>query len=218
MCQKVHAFMGASPRIRSHWLLWNTVCHILFGTIRSLHDNVLDSGETNAVNARLISILLAVGIFAMGSSANAECTMNEIEKPNTRIGVCRQQPGIATGFGCTSLLMKEQVADQLQQIALARRCGFNEEADKLEKFYKLTTPYVVSLYECVDTDIDRVDVETKAKAEVDKNLAGLPAGCSAELKDKMAKRLPKLIEIDEKSLAEMKSLATKINLTPTKAK
>jgi hypothetical protein len=171
-------------------------------------------GEPNAVNARLISFLLAVGLTVAASEANAECTMNEIEKPNTRIGVCRQQPGIATGFGCTSLLMKEQVADQFQQIALARRCGFNAEADKLEKFYSQTTPYVISLYECVDTTVDRVDVETKAKAEVDKTLASLPAGCPADLKDKMSKRLPKLIEIDEQALAQMQALATKINLTP----
>jgi hypothetical protein len=140
--------------------------------------------------------------------------MNEIEKPNTRIGLCRQQVGIASGFGCTSLLMKEQVADQFQQIELARRCGFNAEADKLEKFYKATTPYVVSLYECVDTSVDRLDVETKAKDEVTKNLSKLPAGCPADLKGKMEKRLPKLIEIDEKSLAQMKELAAKINLTP----
>jgi hypothetical protein len=34
----------------------------------------------------------------------------------------------------------------------------------------------------------------------------------------MAKRLPKLIEIDEKSLIEMTRLATQINLTPSTAK
>lgn len=170
------------------------------------------------MNVRLISFLLAMGLAVAASNANAECTMNEIEKPNTRIGVCRQQPGIASGYGCTSLLMKEQVADQFQQIALAKRCGFNAEAAKLEKFYADTTPYVVSLYECIDTTVDRADIETKAKAEVEKNLASLPAGCPADLKDKMAKRLPKLIEIDEKSLAEMKALATKINLTPKLSK
>ncbi len=142
--------------------------------------------------------------------------MNEIDKPNTRIGACRQQPGIATGFGCTSLLMKEQVADQFQQIELARRCGFNTEADKLAKFYQQTTPYVVSLYECVDTSVDRADIEKQATAEVEKNLSKLPAGCSAELKEKMAKRLPKLIAIDAKSLSDMKILADQIGLTPGK--
>ncbi|MFT3732865.1 MAG: hypothetical protein QM780_15830 [Hyphomicrobium sp.] len=140
--------------------------------------------------------------------------MNEIQKPETRVGLCRQQPGIATGYGCTSLLMKEQAADQFQQVELARRCGFNAEADKLEKFYKATTPYILSLYQCVDTAVDRADVEQKAKAEVAKNLASLAPGCPAELKEKMAKRLPKLIEIDEKSLSQIKVLAEGINLTP----
>jgi hypothetical protein len=166
------------------------------------------------VNVRLISFLLAAGLTTAASSAYAECTMNEIEKPNTRIGVCRQLPGIASGFGCTSLLMKEQIADQFQQIELARRCGFNAEADKLQKFYKQTTPYVVSLYECIDTTVDRADIESKAKVEVEKNLAKLAPGCPAELKEKMAKRLPKLLEIDEKSLADIKDLATKITLIP----
>lgn len=169
------------------------------------------------MNVRLISIL-AGGLSLIASQADAECTMNEIEKPNTRIGLCRQQPGIATGFGCTSLLMKEQVADQFQQIELARRCGFKAEADKLEKYYKATTPFVVSLYECVDTSVDRADVEKQARAEVAKNLLSLPADCSAELKDKMAKRLPKLIEIDEKSLAQVRALAEKINLVPAPQK
>ena len=166
------------------------------------------------MNVRLISILLATGLTAIASSAFAECTMNEIEKPNTRIGVCRQLPGIASGYGCTGLLMREQVADQFQQIALARRCGFNAEADKLQKFYQATTPYVASLYECIDTKVDRGDIEQKATAEVEKNLAKLPAGCSADLKEKMAKRLPKLLEIDEKSYKEIRELAKNINLTP----
>jgi hypothetical protein len=163
------------------------------------------------VNARLIFIL-AIGAFLMSSDANAMCTMNEIQKQNTRAGVCRDQPGIATGFGCTSLLMRAQVADQFQQIELARRCGFNAEADKLTKFYKETTPLVVGLYECVDTSVDRADVEKQAHAEVAKTLAALPAGCSAELKEKMAKRLPKLLAIDAKSLAEMQALAESIGL------
>jgi hypothetical protein len=165
------------------------------------------------VNARLISVL-AGGLSLIVSHANAQCTMNEIEKPNTRIGLCRQQPGIATGYGCTSLLMQEQVADQFQQIELARRCGFKAEADKLDKYYQQTTPFIVSLYECIDTSVDRADVEKQARGEVTKKLSSLPEGCSADLKDKMAKRLPKLIEIDEKSLAEVKALAAKINLTP----
>lgn len=165
------------------------------------------------MNVRAISILSA-GLSLIASHANAECTMNEIEKPNTRVGLCRQQIGIATGYGCTSLLMQAQVADQFQQIELARRCGFKAEADKLEKYYQQTTPFVVSLYECIDTSVDRTDVETKAKSDVAKKLSSLPAGCPADLKEKMAKRLPKLIEIDEKSLEEIKALAAKINLVP----
>lgn len=169
------------------------------------------------MNARLITIL-AGGLALMTSQASAECTMNEIDKANTRLGVCRQQPGIATGFGCTSLLMKEQVADQFQQIELARRCGFNAEADKLENYYKLTTPLVVSLYECIDTSVDRADVEAKAKEEAAKTLASLSAGCSPELKEKIAKRLPKLIAIDEKSLSQVRALAEQFALTPAQPK
>jgi hypothetical protein len=167
----------------------------------------------NAVKVRTF-LLLSAGSYLLGAGIAEACTMNEIQKPATRIGLCRQQPGIASGFGCTSLLMESQVADQFQQIALARRCGFNAEADTLQKFYDQTTPYVLSLYECVDTSVDRRDVEAKAKKEVEKNLSALPAGCSADLKDKMSKRLPKLISIDEKSLAQVKALADEIQLKP----
>lgn len=165
------------------------------------------------MNVRLISILSAALSLLALNPAEA-CNLNEIQKPSTRIGICRQAVGIATGFGCTSLLMETQVADQFQQIALARRCGFNAEAQKLETYYKQTTPFVVSLYECVDTSVDRADIEAKAKLEVEKSLAKLPAGCSPELKEKMEKRLPKLIAIDAKSLTDVQTLAKQIELVP----
>ncbi len=165
------------------------------------------------MNLRL-TFILAAGLSFFAAKASAECTMNEIEKSNTRIGMCRQQVGIASGYGCTSLLMKAQVADQFQQIELARRCGFNAEADKLEKFYKQTTPLIVSLYECVDTAVNRADIEKEAKEEVEKVLSALPAGCSADLKSKMEARLPKLLALDEKSLAQVKEIAGQIGLKP----
>jgi hypothetical protein len=174
-------------------------------------------GEPNAVNVRLISIL-AGGMSLVATSASAECIMNEIAKANTRLGICRQQIGIATGYGCTTLLMRAQVADQFKQIELARRCGFKAEADKLERFYKQTTPLVVSLYECVDTSVDRADVEKQANQEVEKSLSSLAPGCPADLKKKMGEKLPKLIAIDEKSLAEMQVLAEHFRLTPDQAK
>jgi hypothetical protein len=169
-------------------------------------------GERNTVNLRLISIL-AVGLFQLINCGANACTLNEIQKPAMRDGFCRQQVGIATLPGCTALVMRSQVADQFQQIALARRCGFNAEADKLEKFYKLTTPIVEKLYECVDEPLDRSTIEQQAKEGVDKSLSTLPAGCSEDLKAKMAKRLPKLIAIDEKSLSEVKEVATQIGLS-----
>ncbi len=169
------------------------------------------------MNLRLISIL-AVGLTQMINCGAHACNLNEIQKPQMRDGFCRQQIGIATLPGCTSLVMTAQVADQFQQIALARRCGFNAEADKLEKFYQSTTPLVENLYECVDETINRPDVEQQAKQQVDKNLAGLAPGCPDDLKAKMAKRLPKLIAVDEKSFLDLKELAKRIDLKPDPAK
>ncbi|MBS0238765.1 MAG: hypothetical protein JSR89_10110 [Proteobacteria bacterium] len=164
------------------------------------------------MNTRLTAVL-ALGVFPSLCSGAVACTLNEIQKTDMRVGICRQQVGIATGYACTSLVMRSQVADQFEQIQLARRCGFNAEADKLDRFYKTTTPFVVKLYGCVDAAIDRADVEKKAQVEVDKSLTKLPAGCSADLKEKMAKRLPKLIETDQKSLHDIQALATQIGLT-----
>jgi hypothetical protein len=182
-----------------------------------MHRLVFCFGERNTVNLRLISIL-AIGLSQLVYGAANACTLNEIQKADMRVGLCRQQIGVATGFGCTSLIMRAQAADQFQQIALARRCGFNAEADKLEKFYKSTTPFVVSLYECVDTSVNRADVEKQAKQEVDKALSSLAPGCPDDLKAKMSKRLPKLIAIDEKSLHDIEALAKQIDLRtdPTK--
>ena len=73
---------------------------------------------------------------------------------------------------------------------------------------------MAQLYECVDTSIDRQTIEKQAKEEVDKALSKLAPGCTDELKATMAKRLPKLIAIDQKSLREVQSIATQIGLTP----
>ncbi len=169
------------------------------------------------MNLRLIS-MLAVGLSQLIYCGANACTLNEIQKPEMRDGFCRQQVGIATLPGCTSLVMTAQVADQFQQIALARRCGFNAEADKLEKFYQSTTPLVENLYECVDEPINRPAAEQEAKQRVDKNLAKLAPGCPDDLKAKMAKRLPKLIAIDEKSFHDLGELAKQIDLKADAAK
>jgi hypothetical protein len=167
----------------------------------------------NAVNLRWTAFILALTLVPLVHAGAEACTLNEIQKADMRLGLCRQQIGIATGFACTSLLMRSQVADQFQQIELARRCGFNAEAEKLDKYYKATTPLVVRLYECIDTSVDRLAIESQAKQDVDKILSKLPAGCPGELKDKMAKRLPEFIEIDQKSLHDLQSMAPQIGLT-----
>jgi hypothetical protein len=182
-------------------------------TICCCADGNICFGEPIAVNSRLIAVLFALGAVSFHGGAEA-CTLNEIQKADMRLGLCRQQIGIATGYACTTLLMRSQVADQFQQIDLARRCGFNAEAEKLEKYYNETTPLVAKLYECVDTSIDRATIEKQAKEEVGKALSKLAPGCSSELNEKMAKRLPTLIAVDQKSLRDIQSIASQIGLTP----
>ncbi len=161
-----------------------------------------------------VTAFLALGVFSSLSGGAAACTLNEIQKADMRRGICRQHVGIASGYACTSLVMREQVAEQFEQIELARRCGFTAEADKLDRFYKATTPYIVNLYGCIDTAIDRAAVEKKAEEQVAQSLAKLPAGCPAELKETMSKRLPGLIESNQRSYRDVQSLATQIELKP----
>lgn len=200
-------------RIKSHQWAANSARHNLSVTICCCAGGNICFGEPNAVNSRSIAVLLALGVVAVHGRAEA-CTLNEIQKADMRLGLCRQQVGIATGYACTTLVMRSQIADQFQQINLARRCGFNAEAEKLEKYYHETTPLVAKLYECIDTAVDRPTVEKQAKEEVDKALSKLEPGCSSELKEKMAKRLPTLIEIDQKSLRDIQTIASQIGLTP----
>jgi hypothetical protein len=140
-------------------------------------------------------------------SANA-CTLNEIDRGNMLVNFCG---GVAM-HGCTGVLLKSQVEDQFKEIALARRCGYKAEADKLDNFYKLTTPLVIELYECVDQPIDRAQIEQTAKQDTDKNLAAMPQGCSSDLKAQLANRLHGEISEDEKSLAHIKEIASRIDL------
>jgi len=156
--------------------------------------------------------ILAAGLCHVTFVPAKACTLNEIQKSEMRDGFCRQEIGVAPGLGCTALVMRSQVADQFKQIALARRCGYQAEADKLENFYKLTTPFVIKLYECVDLPIERGEIERKAKEDTDKNMSSLPQGCPDNLKSQLAKNLPGLISTDQTSLRDIKKIATQIGL------
>ncbi len=156
--------------------------------------------------------ILAAGLCLVTFGPAKACTLNEIQKSDMREGLCRQEIGVAPGLGCTSLIIKLQVEEQFKQIALARRCGYQAEADKLDYFYKLTTPFIVKLYECVDGPIERGEIERRAKEDTDKNLSSMPQGCPNDLKTQLAKRLPVLISTDEKSLRDVRQIATQIGL------
>ena len=156
--------------------------------------------------------ILAAGLCLVTFVPAKACTLNEIQKSDMREALCRQEIGVAPGLGCTALIMRAQIADQFKQIALARRCGYQAEADKLENFYKLTTPFVIKLYECVDLPIERGEIERKAKEDTDKNMSSLPQGCPDNLKSQLAKNLPGLISTDQTSLRDIKKIATQIGL------
>jgi hypothetical protein len=164
------------------------------------------TGRFSIFMSRTLNAAFALWL-AMFSAATA-CKLDFVQKTGLRTGFCTQ----GSAPGCTSDLMKLQVEEQFKQIALARRCGFESEAKKLEDFYNSTTPLVVKLYECVDQPIDRKEIEKAAKDETDKNLAAMAAGCPADLKSKLTKRLPKLISIDEQSLRQVKQISTGIGL------
>ena len=156
--------------------------------------------------------ILAAGLCLVTFVPAKACTLNEIQKSDMREALCRQEIGVAPGLGCTALIMRAQIADQFKQIALARRCGYQAEADKLENFYKLTTPFVIKLYQCVDLPIERGEIERKAKEDTDKNMSSLPQGCPDNLKSQLVKNLPGLISTDQTSLRDIKKIATQIGL------
>src|SRR5215813_11164872 len=108
---------------------------------------------------RWFSLALFVLTETMLSNAGVACNINEIQRIDMRNSMCSQGDGFAAVRGCTALLMRSQVADQFEQIALAKRCGFNAEAGKLVSYYNKTTPLVVKLYTCVDDPISQADVE-----------------------------------------------------------
>lgn len=157
--------------------------------------------------------ILAAGLCLVTFVPAKACTLNEIQKSDMREALCRQEIGVAPGLGCTALIMRAQIADQFKQIALARRCGYQAEADKLENFYKLTTPFVIKLYQCVDLPIERGEIERKAKEDTEKNLSSLPQGCPDKLKSDLAKNLPGLISTDDKSFRAIRQIATQIGLS-----
>jgi hypothetical protein len=164
-----------------------------------------------------VLFLSALSVFAVHmpqALAATACAVNEIQRIDLRNNLCSQGDGLAAVRGCTALLMRSQVADQFEQMALAKRCGFNAEAEKLDSFYKKTTPLVIQLYECVDDNVPRAEIEKQAQDEVDKKLAAMPAGCPDDLKAKMKKRLPTLISVDKKSLEDVTLIGKQLGFVP----
>jgi hypothetical protein len=157
--------------------------------------------------------LVALGLWQLAFAPAEACTLDEIQKSTMREGFCRGQIGVISLPGCTARVMALQAGDQFKEIALARRCGFNAQADKLEGFYKATTPIIAKLYECVDQPIDQAQVERSAKDDTEKHMASLPQGCPDDIKSKVAKRLPALISIDEQSLKDARRIAAQLQLT-----
>lgn len=135
-----------------------------------------------------------------------------MQKENMVRAWCRQAIGIVPGPGCTAYLMTSQAAEQLQEIALAKRCGFMMEAGKLAHYYKVTTPIIAKLYSCADKPIDQADVEGRANASVEKELAKLPEGCPDDLRRRLADELPQSIGIVQKSYADARRIAEQLKL------
>lgn len=147
----------------------------------------------------------------MPSVARA-CELDVVQKQTMLSAFCRMAVGVMPAKGCTADLMKLQAAEQLHEIALARRCGFMVEADTLEKYYRETTPIVGKLYSCVDQPIDQPDVEKGARQIVDGKLAAAPEGCPDDLRRRLSGDLPKAIDADRKSFNEMRAIAEQLKL------
>lgn len=156
-------------------------------------------------------VLACAGLLASTGGAHA-CELNEIQKQDMTAGFCRQMVGVAPVAGCTAELLKRQASEQMHEIALARRCGFIAEADKLEKYYTATTPIIAKLYSCADQPIDTADVEKRAKEEVDKKLAALTEACPDDVRRRLAGDLPKAISADEKSYGQARAIAEQLKL------
>ena len=156
--------------------------------------------------------LLAVTALLSASSASHACELDIMQKQNMVSAFCRTEIGILPAKGCTADLMTVQAAEQLNEIALARRCGFMAEADKLEAFFKKTTPIVGKLYSCVDQPIDLTDIQSRAQKKADEKLASAAAGCPDDLRRRLSTDLPKAIETDQKSYDDVRSVAEQLKL------
>ncbi len=152
--------------------------------------------------------IVAFGLGLMAFSPANACTLGFEQATTMRAGFC----GVDTAPGCTAGVMTSQVADQFKEIALAKRCGYQAEADQLLQFYQKTTPLVIKLYECVDKPMDNKAVEQSAQQQVDKALGAMPEGCPDDLKAKLAQRLPKLIAVDKQSLEQIQKISAQIGL------
>jgi len=156
----------------------------------------------------IIALTLSVATPAIG------CVMPDDLKTALRKEMCKvpeYRSYSGSGPDCLELQTRQRAEDSGAQVAAARLCGFEEEGAELERLYKAYSPYIEAFYECLDVNFD-----TK-KVLNDGFNRGIKLGqsrrvCSAELKAKIAARIPVLISMGKKSMEIGKNLNEKFHI------
>jgi len=97
--------------------------------------------------------------------------------------------------------MELRLVDSFTQIALARRCGFDQQADTLERALRAQFPLLAKVNACIDQPMEFAPIEQRAKQKVEELFARLQ-GCPIRLRKKVKKRLPELLALAERSIEE----------------
>ena len=153
---------------------------------------------------RKLGHLIVAGSLAIAAPSWA-CTLTSQQKIAIRDAACTpgeyQRFGLQAGPGCTARIMELRLVDSFTQIALARRCGFDQQADTLERALRAQFPLLAKVNACIDQPMEFAPIEQRAKQKVEELFARLQ-GCPIRLRKKVKKRLPELLALAERSIEE----------------
>lgn len=105
--------------------------------------------------------------------------------------------------------MEERIADTGAQIAIARRCGFAPEGDRLEELARGSAERIDVLFSCLGLEIDAERVLSAAIKSGERR--AVMASCGL-LMAKLRTRIPVLIEQGEREAAEFEVLLARLGI------
>lgn len=146
------------------------------------------------------AVLVAVAVLFSATAAAGDCTLTPEQKAELRTRLCNDPKyGTFAGPDCLERQAAKQSEYSGVQVGAARLCGYQEEADKLERYFLVSLSRMGEKFRCMDLPVDFVEISKKA-FERGRSRVSAYERCPPDIRAKLSRRLPELLRLNEEAL------------------